>query len=686
MKRHTVKLFSLIAVLALSLAAFFVTAVFAGAEETYSAISIFSSSVGATYDDTIEDGYVTYKMSAESNVKYNKNLALKWFDESGQAQYFTTTVSFGDLNFSKFSITLEAAQHTMNKDEKSVNTLTFSLSDDALSVYVNDKESVAINKADEYVITLTESAVGDKEALDGTTGEYYVTVNGSYAGTFTNIGSKYAEYKSSSMTPLTYQLDEISDKDDTQIVEIRQLNNQTLALENGKITDDAAPIFVLNDEIKVLKLGDTLSFDYKNIDVLDSSVTTEFYYFAYKGEARAEEDPGEEGSSYTKADALTKVVFMEGDVYENNNAYVSIAFKLSDGDNKAIYYIENYAASVTDIDGVKYVRVSKDVNSRPVYDTDASEIENYQAEVLQAALDEDGKSIQIGSGAYYYLPSLRSIISDEDCGYTELTFDIYYKNQTTESGSSTGLSYNALKFEIASSGTYEFKVVAKNKFGNVMQYTKDGKTYNITSSNVWDIDEIPSFTFTVFNNGPSIEESDLNDLGYIDVTFTFPSFEIIGLSGYSSEYKLYRMTSAITGLTVEEVNADPTKYEWTEIDDSDKDDDEDDNVYEWRPSSLSFVPQEKGFYMITVKVVDSDRLSAESHQVLSVTSAVDTVRGETYWLKNNILSVVFMAVGGLCLIGIIVLMVVKPKEDEETVSAEKSRKQALKEKREKRNK
>lgn len=53
----------------------------------------------------------------------------------------------------------------------------------------------------------------------------------------------------------------------------------------------------------------------------------------------------------------------------------------------------------------------------------------------------------------------------------------------------------------------------------------------------------------------------------------------------------------------------------------------------------------KGFYKITVKVVDSDRLSAESHQVVNVTSEVDTVHGETYWLRDNVLSVVFMAIG-----------------------------------------
>ena len=221
-----------------------------------------------------------------------------------------------------------------------------------------------------------------------------------------------------------------------------------------------------------------------------------------------------------------------------------------------------------------------------------------------------------------------------------------------------------------------------------MQYEKDGKTYNVTSSNVWDVEEIPSFTFDVYNNGPSIEESEINDLGYIDVTFTFPAFEIVGLSGYSSEYKLFRLDGDSSSLTLDEVNSDPSKYKWIEIEeyDSDKEEDEGDNVYEWRPSSRSFIPQEKGFYKITVKVVDSDRSSAESHQVVNVTSEVDTVHGETYWLRDNVLSVVFMAIGGLCLIGIIVLLVIKPKEESEVVSVKKARKEELKEKRENRNK
>lgn len=88
-----------------------------------------------------------------------------------------------------------------------------------------------------------------------------------------------------------------------------------LCKDSGKIEDDAAPIFVLNDEVKVLKLGDTLDFDYKNIDVLDSSVSTEFYSFVFKGTDtdkdpdETAEDEADKGLYYEKSDTLSKVVF-----------------------------------------------------------------------------------------------------------------------------------------------------------------------------------------------------------------------------------------------------------------------------------------------------------------------------------------------------------------------------------------
>ena len=78
MKRHTVKLFSLITGLALSLAAFFAVTVFSASAESYSAVNIFTTSVGASYDQDAKDN-VTYQMGEQSTVSYRKNLALKWY-------------------------------------------------------------------------------------------------------------------------------------------------------------------------------------------------------------------------------------------------------------------------------------------------------------------------------------------------------------------------------------------------------------------------------------------------------------------------------------------------------------------------------------------------------------------------------------------------------------------------------
>ena len=149
MKRHTVKLFSLITGLALSLAAFFAVTVFSASAESYSAVNIFTTSVGASYDQDAKDN-VTYQMGEQSTDSYRKNLALKWYERAegetvGTAKYFTATIAFDGENFSKFSMKLEAAQHTMNKEEKRENTLTFEADNGAYTAYVNDHKEAGVS-------------------------------------------------------------------------------------------------------------------------------------------------------------------------------------------------------------------------------------------------------------------------------------------------------------------------------------------------------------------------------------------------------------------------------------------------------------------------------------------------------------------------------------------------------------
>ena len=113
----------------------------------------------------------------------------------------------------------------------------------------------------------------------------------------------------------------------------------------------------------------------------------------------------------------------------------------------------------------------------------------------------------------------------------------------------------------------------------------------------------------------------------------------------------------------------------------DEDDDANNNDYEWNPSSsLSFIPQEMGFYKVEVKVASDNMPVVTSSKVINVTSEADVVTGPTYWLQDNILSVVFLGVGVLCLIGIVVLLLIKPK-DKAAAEAEKAHKEELKQKR-----
>ena len=106
-----------------------------------------------------------------------------------------------------------------------------------------------------------------------------------------------------------------------------------------------------------------------------------------------------------------------------------------------------------------------------------------------------------GSNSYIYFPSFKWMIGDNN-GYRNLKFTISYKTPSSDTAStSSSLSYNALKLSASNAGKYEFKIFANDKAGNTMKYYLDGELVSVSSSNVWDIEEIPSFTFEIANKG-----------------------------------------------------------------------------------------------------------------------------------------------------------------------------------------
>ncbi len=715
------------------------------AADVVSASGIFDTSGATLESDSQNEGnytHLTYLVSDGGTVAFRRDMALKWFalssaenSNKGEVHRFSTEFSFAELNFTSFTLTMETTEMSQSKEGKAVNTIVFMPNGTgALNVSVNGgtEQSLTYTAGDAILVAFTD---------DDTNGNFTVRVSNAtqtgvaaVTGDFTNIGKNFADYASASsdtpITPLTYGAE--TEDGAGVLLTVRSLNEQSFELDDeNRVTDNAAPVLVIDSEIKQFVLGTQFDFEMTALDVCDSSISSSDRTSYYKtnpaegdvvfenGALKVSETTGEDDEAVT-TDIYTEWesdrYFFEGD-FEGNPRAISIGVSLTDdSDNTGWYLVEwygDYAGNTGNTYGIPVVTPESDTEARPdagfytvnettpgtpeepVADRTAS---TYQDAVNAATKDADGNQIQVGTGAYFYLPSLKAYISDTTCGYTDMEFTIYYTVNNGSTSSNSGLSYDELSLELTEEGTYRFRVVPTNAAGRAAYgvFEVEGsspvsyKYAEITSDNVWDALNLATFDFTVVYNGPSVEPSDSDDSGYVDVTFTFDDFDIIALSGYQTKYTLNRVVlfddSGITSVAaLEQAIADGQIAASQEEADSAADGtylgyfvtvaeyddtleaDEGDNAYEWNPgSSLSFVPQEIGYYTLTVEVASYPWSNANgtvtAQKSIYVSAESDTVPGETYWLQNNILSVVFLAVGAACLIAIIVLVLVRPKK------------------------
>lgn len=728
------------------------------AEGTVSASGIFSTS-GANLesDSENEQGYthLTYSADDGGTVAFRRDLALKWYalgaDNAGEAHYFSTELSFPEVNFTAFTLTMETTEMSMSEEGKAVNVLTFTPDEAGLSVSVNEEAvgTLAYAAGD----TLSVSFTGDDTYGNFDLSVANTTQNAELTSVFTNIGKNFADYAAASaetpVTPLSFSAET---EGDAVVFSVLSLNGQSFALdEENRITDDTPPVLVIDSEIKQFILGSEFDFEMVALDVCDSSIATldrEKYYYADPDAANIVFKDGvlqlgttaEEGEDAASTQFYTEWEddhsFFEDEFENTEQPRISVAVSLKDdSDNTGWYLVEWYGQYDADAYGIPVVTPDKAAEARPsagFYTTDdvpslpeanAAAIEAYQEAVTAAAVteDEDGNkaSIQVGTGAYFYLPSLKEYIADPTCGYTDMEFTIYYSVNGGSTSTNSSLSYDELSIELSAEGSYRFCVVPSNAAGRaaygVFETYEGSGVYafkEITSENVWDARNLASFTFSVTYSGPKVEAPEDDDSGYVDVTYTFDSFEIVALSGYQTKYALYRVelfadsgigsVSALEqayadgriAMTREEAEADPSNFVGYLVEigayDSELEEDEGDNPYEWDPTgSLSFVPQEIGYYILTVEVASYPWSNANgtvsAQKAVYVGAESDVQQGETYWLQNNILSVVLFSVGGACLIAIIVLLLVRPKKKPAAANAEGGAEEAdLKQKRKER--
>ena len=237
------------------------------------------------------------------------------------------------------------------------------------------------------------------------------------------------------------------------------------------------------------------------------------------------------------------------------------------------------------------------------------------------------------------------------------------------------------------------------------------------------------------------EDNDTLTTQVLDSTYTMPSLEIIGANNERSSYALYKINlgaykaGTITSDTLSKITYSSLKTEaqrlievavangtaiadidyaainveayasliakavngnqadvkaiFVEIDaynDRITEDNEEawnnsDNKYNWKPDSQSFKAAEAGMYVIIADYWDADFAFVDhtpAYHLVEVESEADVIKGETEWLKNNLVSVILFSVAGLMLILIIILLLIKPSDetledlDEKVVSKRKA--------------
>lgn len=734
--------------------------------ESYTPTSVFTKS-GATIAASETDAEkLAFTFTKDTDtVSYNRTLAWKWHESASAAEYLSFKFEL-DGNFSEFSVTFETASLTATEHDKITNKLTFKPDASGLKVELFPRDESEVGKTFTYAVS---NDIQVKLSEGSNAGEFTVNVTvdstTEEVGVIGNVGSNYAEYVSgeNGKTPLSFSA-KLLENSESASCYFKELNKQSFALTDGKIEDNAAPVLTLNDDEITLALGETFSLETKTVDVLDKNPKSSITYYQWapvdteakyvdltSGTTRFYDKKYTDGeekksvySTYTNPlDGRTKTEYVSikytltdtthtKDATEDDKkaAECMLAWYMKPNVMKPNVYSMPFAAGSTE-SPVACLVVEED-KTAPKYTggekpdpLSLSYEEKYQVEVT-----EKTKNMEAGESETFYLPSPEKLFDDNSTGYKSLKYTLCYKTPSNSSGlSSSNQSVSNLKLTVSSVGTYRFKLFVTDRAGNVMKSKKSGEpnSETITTDNIWEHDELPTFTFKINKCKPiSLDNktaSSRSDSGLINVTYSDISFNVKGTPG-TSEYGLYffdleyfnekynyrlatddlseittdALSSASTikeaakayakALAVKldasgsEITADTflnkddngrsVLREIGEYKENVNDENYPDNQYQWKPNEKSFLPTERGNYIVFGVFTDSNLLtSVAGYKAIDVSDKEDINPGESDWLKNNLVSVILFSIAGVMFILIIVLLFVKPSDETlEDVGAE----------------
>lgn len=735
---------------------------------TYAISDVFGGSGVAEADGK----NVAFKLGNDENMRLKRDLAFKWYEEKDTAGYLTIKFAFKTLDFTSVTFQVESASSVATKEKKTVNAVKFTVKEG--KVYAS-----VINGEEEGVQQLTQIIAGNEVVLALTQGDKFdsfgVTVDGvpliygedengnPIKAEFTNVGANYADYPNQSL-----EIKATAAEGKEAVILLNEINGQRFDnVENSKIADTAAPVLVVNEDVNGFQYGTAFALSYEKIDVLQaSSLTEEKKYYQYNP---ADEKASCDTSLTTSTYFMDTVYYTNGTevskeakegytatsvISEDGCEYVAIQFTLGDSTfdgvkkdadgnvyEKKVYNLSWYAADTavepktlgtvdtdyivinTNDEGASYAHITLDDVKKENVTTDLTkQIEAYKALLKEESEKDDTRS---GSNADFPIPAVDWLIKDNG-GYRNLKFTISYKTPGSSSPkTASSLSYNNLEFSTTEEGLYEFKIFATDKAGNTMKCYLDGKLVDVSTGNIWDIEEIPSFTFEIENKGIKVDSTGASSRKaekILNETYTLSSMTVIGATNQQSGYELYRLDTtgyngpAITQTALTNVSYDaltsaaktllgqvgtetyPTYFDlyldiyagkvaaaingdkaavkacFKEIKAYNANITENDpeweeyNKYNWNASSKSFKTVEEGEYLILADFWEKElpMQRASAYKVVIVETEEDVAEGESKvwaWVKANKVSVILFGVAAIMLILIVVLLLVKPSDE-----------------------
>ena len=600
------------------------------------------------------DAYFDYKST--TTAKFENDNAVFTLTESDTIKV-ENTIAVNDLmvNF-KASEGVESVKVTTNAKSYIVNGNKFVKEDESVEFVTDIINTVAVNVKDgtarlnsKDLTTATAGKVFMKTDNNGyysasVDGENYVAETDSYYRVKTsnayNVLTGKVEIEvtlKEGVTSASFEIISLSQKA-SSVTDADKSFLQTFKPVEGKIVE-ADPVISLTESTKV-------SEDKAILYNVKTKVLFNVYSFL---------------DGYTKSDM--ELVADDAWVNESENGEV----RFDAGDDQVLKVANKESDKV-------YLSIKLNVLDKRTVTSDAPKY-TYNAEAMESFLaafekrytkvDDNGEKHSVALGSTIEIPSLEDFVSDDYTVYGDLKVEVYY---ATPNASAFGTK-SEMKLTLSYAGEYKMFVLFKDAEGNKMakgDFIVDGKdgvedTVNLNT----DSGKYFVFDFALEDDAPiEVTPAKVQGKGYRGTRYTASKFTV-DATGCNVTYKLFYNASSDAKEDSEGWMEIPTAATIVDTDYVTEDGYDYETIQKIAYNgTLTFTPDKIGAYMIECTATSKTTSKQESAvTIIKIEAEPSVVRPASDWLENNVWSVVFLSVGSLCLIGIIVLLCIKPKEE-----------------------